>query len=279
MDIKNYLSQSFEDIKHVDEDLEFWYARDLMPILWYKKRERFSWTIDKAMVACEKSGKIIEDQFFPAPGKTSSPQWGRPKEDFLLTRYACYLIAQNGDSRKPEIAQAQRYFATQTRRQELYIQRVEEDKRLTARQKLKETEEKIEETIYTRGITEPREFATFKNKKIEALYNISTRDLKSKRWIPNKRALADFDSEVELKAKDFVYAMTDHNIKEQNLEGKNQLETELVDNAKATREALIKRWITPEKLPPQEDLKKIAKKRKWESKVLWESGDIESLTE
>ena len=155
----------------------------------------------------------------------------------------------------------------------MYQQRIEEDKRLEARKKLKDTEEKIEETIYTRGISEPREFATFKNKKIEALYGISTRDLKEKRWIPHKRALADFDNEVELKAKDFVYAMTDHNIKEKWLEGKQQLETELVQNAKSTRTALIERWITPENLVPQEDLKKIEKRRKDQKKRLINDDD------
>jgi DNA-damage-inducible protein D len=216
------------------------------------------------MIASKNAGNIVKEQFFPAPGKTSS-EWWRPKENYLLTRYACYLIAQNWDPRKPEIAQAQRYFATQTRRQELLLKKVEEDKRILARQKLKETESKIEETIYMRWISQPWEFATFKNKKIEALYKISTQDLKSKRWVPKKRALADFDSEVELKAKDFIYAMTDHNITTQNLEWKTNLESELVQNATATREAMIQRWIIPEDLPAQEDLKKIEKRRKREA--------------
>jgi DNA-damage-inducible protein D len=137
---------------------------------------------------------------------------------------------------------------------------------LEARAKLKESEEKIEETVYHRGIYLPSDFATFKNKKIETLYTISTKALKTKRWISEHRALADFDSEVELKAKDFVYAMTDHNINDKDIKGKENLEKELISNAKATRQAMLKRGIVPEDLPKQEDLKIIEKKRLEEQK-------------
>ncbi len=140
---------------------------------------------------------------------------------------------------------------------------------MEARAKLKESEEKIEETVYNRWIILPIEFATFKNKKIQTLYNMSVKQLKEKRWIPNRRALADFDSEVELKAKDFVYAMTDYNIKDKDIKWKARLNNELVSNAKVTRQAMLKRWITPEELLPQEDLKIIEKKRLEEQKRLW----------
>lgn len=269
-DITKSVQQSFENIKITDETwFEFWSARDLMAVLWYVKWQKFEWVIEKAKEACKHSWQTVaynflsQDEFLPAPVKTSATWW-RPKEDYFLTRYACYLIAQNGDSRKPEIAIAQTYFATQTRKQEVYEQRVEEDKRLEARAKLKVSESKIERTVYQRGIKLPIEFATFKNKKIETLYNMSVKALKSRRWIPENRALADFDSEVELKAKDFIYAMTDHNIKKKNISGKQNLQNELVSNAKETRNTLLKRWIVPEELQAQEDLKKIEKRREKE---------------
>ena len=264
-DLINIVQKSFEDIKISDDTgFEFWSARDLMKNLGYTKRQKFDGVIEKAKISCKNSDQDIEKHFLPEPVKTSKIWW-RPKENYFLTRYACYLIAQNWDSRKLEISFAQTYFATQTRKQEIYEQRQNEDKRLEARQKLKISEQKIENTVYNRWIKLPIEFATFKNKKIETLYNMSIKALKSKRWIPEKRALADFDSEVELKAKDFIYAMTDHNIKERNIVWKQKLENELVSNSKETRNTMIKRWIIPEELKAQEDLKLVEKRRKQES--------------
>lgn len=268
--IDKIAQKSFEDIKITDETwFEFWSARDLMKTLWYAKWQTFAWVIEKAKDSCKNSSHLIkdnflsQDEFLPEAVKTSE-KWWRPRENYFLTRYACYLIAQNWDSRKTEIAQAQTYFASQTRKQEIHEQIVEENKRLEAREKLKISERKIEETVYTRWI--PIEFATFKNKKIEALYNLSVKVLKAKRWISENRALADFDSELELKAKDFIYAMTDHNIKEKNIVWKPNLEKELVSNAKETRKTMINRWIIPEELEAQKDLKLIEKRRLGEEK-------------
>lgn len=272
-DIVSLVQHTFEDIKMTDDaGFEFWSARTLMTALGYKKWERFGLVIQKAKENCTNSGGDISEhfqggtEFFQEAGKTRK-EW-RPWENYLLTRYACYLVALNGDSRLPEIALAKSYFASQTRKQELMEQRTEENKRLEARKKLKENEAKIEETVYGRGISLPVEFATFKNKGIEALYNLSVKTLKAKRWIPEKRALADFDTEVELRAKDFIYAITDHNIKEKNIQGKTQLGHELVENSKATRKTLLSRGITPEYLAPQEDLKQIEKKREDEKRFL-----------
>jgi len=270
-DLVKIVQDSFEDIKINDEDwFEFWSARDLMKALGYIKWQKFIWVIEKAKVSCENSNQNAEKHFLPEPVKTSKAWW-RPKENFLLTRYACYLIAQNWDSRKMEISLAQSYFASQTRKLELAEQEIEDNKRLVARKKLKESESEIEKTIYTRWIRLPVEFATFKNKWIEALYWLSVKKMKEKRWIPEKRALADFDNEVELKAKDFIYAMTDHNIKENKIKWKNNLEDELIENSKETRKTLVNRWINPEKLKKKEDLKMIEKRRKmkniWNEKI------------
>jgi DNA-damage-inducible protein D len=264
------IQADLDSIKKQDKDFEYWSARELMIVLGYVKWQKFIEVIEKAKDACKTSGYIVGDHFIHAgkmvlTGSTAQ----RQIEDILLTRYACYLIAQNGDSRKPQIALSQTYFASQTRRQELLDQREYEDKRLETRGKLKETEKKIERTIYERGIRLPVEFATFKNRHIEALYGgLSTVDLRKKRNIPKGRALADFDTHVELKAKDFSLAMTDHNIKEKNLKGLPQLSNEVIANSKATRKTLLSRNIIPENLKSEEDLEKIEQKRRRELKEL-----------
>src|ERR1035437_2500068 len=263
------IQQNLESIKKVTQDkepVEFWSARDLMPVLGYSTWRQFSEAIDRAKEACKTSNQPVDNHFLPAPAKSSG---GRPKEDLFLTRYACYLIAQNGDPRKPQIALAQTYFASQTRKQELLEQRGMETKRLEARAKLKDTESKIESTVYQRGIRLPIEFATFKNKHIEALYGgIMASQLKRIRKIPVGRSLADFDTHVELKAKDFALAMTDHNIRDKNISGKEAMNNEVIKNSKATRQTLLSRGIRPENLKPEEDLKQIESRRKREQKEL-----------
>lgn len=263
------LNTNLESIKKVQDDLEYWSARELMPLLGYSKWQTFSDVLKKATDACVSSGQNIKDHFTGA-GKMVSlgSNAEREVDDFLLTRYACYLVAQNGDPRKQEIAYAQTYFAVQTRKQEINEQLSYENKRLKSRRKLKQTEEKIEQTVYERGIKLPVEFATFKDKHIRALYGgIGIKELKKKRNIPEKRALADFDTDVELRAKDFALAMTDHNIKAKDLTGKPKLEKEVVENSKATRQVLLKRGIKPEILKPEEDIKQIEKRKAKEKKL------------
>lgn len=265
------IQENIESVKKVSNDqdaTEFWLARDLMGILGYTTWSKFTEAIDRAKESCKISGQSIDSHFLPAPAKSTG---GRPKDDYFLTRYACYLIAQNGDPRKPQIALAQTYFATQTRKQELLEKREIETKRLEARAKLKDTERKIESTVYQRGIKLPVEFATFKNKHIEALYGgIPASQLKKIRKIPTGRSLADFDSHVELRAKDFALAMTDHNIKERNIHGKEAMNSEVVKNSKETRQALLNRGIKPELIKAEEDLKVIEARRKKEEKELGE---------
>lgn len=263
------IQQNLESIKRVTQDehpMEFWSARDLMPMLGYVKWQKFAEVIERAKESLKVTGQLAENHFLPAPVKSSG---GRPGEDYFLTRQACYIIAQNGDPRKPEIALAQTYFATQTRKQELVEQREYENKRLEARVKLKDTERNIESTVYQRGIRLSVEFATFKNKHIESLYGgIPASQLKKIRKIPVGRSLADFDTHVELRAKDFALAMTDHNIKEKNIRGKDALNNEVIKNSKATRQTLLSRGIRPEHLKPEEDLKLVEARRKKEEKGL-----------
>lgn len=263
------IQSSLESIKRMSQGenpMEFWSARDLMDVLGYVKWQKFLESIERAKQSCKTSDFSIENHFLPAPVKSSG---GRPKEDLFLTRYACYLIAQNGDPRKPQIALAQTYFANQTRKQELMELREKEDRRLEAREKLRDTERKIESTVYQRGISKHVEFATFKNRHIEALYGgIGAKQLKNRRNIPSGRSLADFDSHVELKAKDFALAMTDHNIKEKNIRGRDEMGDEVVKNSRATRQALLDRGIRPEQINAEEDLKRVETRRKKEIKSL-----------
>ncbi|MEI8232691.1 MAG: DNA damage-inducible protein D [bacterium] len=257
------INQNLEEIKKVEQDLEYWSARDLMPILGYTTWRMFNNALDRAKESCKKSDQSIKYHFVDVDKMIPTGKGAiRTVNDYLLTRYACYLVAQNGDPRKLEIAQAQTYFAIQTRKQELNEQYLEENKRLESRAKLKQTEQKIESTVYKRGIKLPFEFGIFKDNHIKALYGgISTSQLKKKRGIPRGRALADFDTTVELKAKDFALAMTDHNIKEKNLRGAYKLNEEVIKNSKATRRTLLSRGIRPETLKSQEDLKKIEHRR------------------
>lgn len=278
MDIAlNKIQEDLDAIRKVAEETEFWSARDLMVILGYSTWAKFQDALERAKESCKTSGFEVADHFAGA-GKMVLTGSGakREVEDILLTRLACYLTAQNGDPRKPEIALAQTYFASQTRKQELIELREKESKRLESRAKLKETEGKIESTVYQRGIKLPVEFGTFKNKHIEALYGgISAVDLKKRKGIPPARALADFDTDVELRAKDFALAMTDHNIKQKNLRGIYQMTDEVVRNSKATRQTLLSRGIRPEHLSAEEDLKKVEARRKKELKTVAKTKKIE----
>lgn len=264
------LQRSLELIKKTGESMEYWSARELMPRLGYTNWETFKTTLSRAQESCQQTGQVVTDHFRDALKMVDiGSHTQRAIEDLLLTRYACYLVAQNGNPRKPQIAAAQRYFAVQTRRQEIWEERAIENKRLEERGKLRDTEKKIERTVYQRGITQSIEFATFKNKHIEALYGgINTPDLKRRRGISKDRALADFDTDVELKAKNLALGMTDHNISTQNLMGRNRLEQEVVANSAATRGALLARGIIPEELKPGEDIKKIEKRRAKEQKAI-----------
>ena len=249
--------------------MEYWSARELMFALDYKKWDKFQSVMDKAKLACINSNQLVERHFLQSGKMVQSGVASKFVEDFSLSRYACYLVAQNGDPNKEKIALAQTYFALQTYKQEIIEQRLKDNQRLHERHKLKEIEDNIEETVYQRGINQPYQFAKFKDSHIQALYGgLSTKQVKKMRNIPENRALADFDTNIELAAKSLSLALTDKNIKDKNIKGEEPLTNEAKENAKAIRNTLESRGVKPEKLKPQVDIKLVEKERKKEQKLL-----------
>ncbi len=242
------------------EGIECWSARELQTLLGYSKWENFEKVIQKAKDACENAGEKI-DYHFPDVRKMITKGKGAQNEidDILLTRYACYLIAQNGDSRKEEIAFAQNYFAVQTRRAELVEQRILEFERVKAREKLSQTEKQLAGILYERGV-DSQGFAIIRSKGDQALFRLNTAQLKKKMNVPDNRPLADFLPTVTIKAKDFAAAMTAENTQIKNLSGVQSIEKEHVDNNSAVRKIMLERGLVPENLPPAEDVKKLQRK-------------------
>jgi DNA-damage-inducible protein D len=242
------------------EGVECWSARELQELLGYTKWENFEKVIQKAKDACRNAGEEI-DYHFPDIRKMIIKGKGAKDEivDILLTRYACYLIAQNGDSRKEEIAFAQNYFAVQTRRAELVEQRLLEFERVKAREKLSQTEKQLSGILYERGV-DSQGFAIIRSKGDQALFRLNTQMLKRKMGVPDKRPIADFLPTISIKAKDLAAEMTGLNVQSKDLKGQAKIEKEHVDNNMAVRNMLTQRGIVPENLPPAEDVKKLQRK-------------------
>jgi DNA-damage-inducible protein D len=262
------LFEKFEQACYLLNDVECWSARELQEILGYSKWENFVKVIEKAKDSCNNSGESVADHF-PDVGKTIPMPKGaeREIEDILLTRYACYLIAQNGDSRKEEISFAQNYFAVQTRRAELIERRLLAYERVRAREKLSQTEKKLSGVLYERGI-DNQGFAIIRSKGDQALFRLSTIQLKKKMGIPENRPVADFLPTVSIKAKDLAAEMTGVNVQSKNLKGQSPIEKEHIDNNLAVREMLTKRGIIPENLPAAEDVKKLRRKLESDEKKM-----------
>ncbi|THV56630.1 DNA damage-inducible protein D [Chryseobacterium candidae] len=254
------LFYKFEEAASELEGIECWSARDLQILLGYSKWENFEKVILKAKDACKNVGELIE-YHFPDVRKTIQMPKGAEKEieDILLTRYGCYLIAQNGDSRKQEISFAQNYFAVQTRRAELVEQRLLEYERIKAREKLSQTEKQLSGILYERGV-DSQGFAVIRSKGDQALFHLNTQMLKKKMGVPESRPVADFLPTISIKAKDLAAEMTGLNVQNKNLKGQVNIEEEHVDNNVAVRNMLTNRGIIPEDLPPAEDVKKLQRK-------------------
>jgi DNA-damage-inducible protein D len=255
------LFQKFEQAGYSYEEVEYWSARDLQLILGYQRWENFFNVIKKAKKACESAGSNIVDHFRDVTKMVpvgSGAQ--RELEDTALTRYACYLIAQNGDPSKPSIAFAQTYFAVQTRKQEIIEQRLIDVERVNVREKLSKSEKKLSGILYERGV-DSAGFAIIRSKGDQALFGgFSTNDMKKKLGVSPSKPLADFLPTLTIKAKDFANELTSHNVIEKDLNKQAQISQEHVDNNKAVRDILLQRGVKPEALPAAEDVKKLERR-------------------
>lgn len=259
----------FEAAKGALEDLEFWSARQLQDILGYTEWRNFLNAIDKAKLACHNSKQTVSDHFVNTINTINVGNGGaREVDDIALSRYACYLIAQNGDPGKEQIAFAQTYFAVQTRKQEVIERRLDDIERVTAREKLSKSEKKLSAVIYERGVDD-RGFAVIRTQGDRALFGgHSTQAMKTRLQVPAKRPLADFLPTLTIKAKDFATELTSHNVIDKNLTGQHQISGEHVANNRAVRKILQQRGVKPELLPPAEDVKKVRRQLQTEHKKL-----------
>lgn len=263
------LNMNFEEAAYREDGVEYWFARDLQGLLDYTEWRNFLLVVEKAKTACENSDQNISDHFVDV-NKTINMPKGATKQigDIMLTRYACYLIAQNGDSKKEQIAFAQSYFAIQTRKQELLEERIEAIERLQAREKLTTTEKEFSKLIYERDV-DKLGFGRIRSKGDKALFGgYTTMKIKKKLSVPEGRPLADFLPTITIKAKDFATEITNFNVKKDDLVGEMQITDEHVKNNTEVRSLLVKSDIIPEELPPAEDAKKLERKVKADSKKL-----------
>ncbi len=276
-EIRSLFSQ-FEAAASELEGVECWSARELQNLLGYSKWENFEKVIQKAKDACKIAGELIENHF---PDIRKMVEIGskteRSVDDIALTRYACYLIAQNGDSKKEEIAFAQNYFAVQTRRAELVEQRILEFERVKAREKLSQTEKQLSGILYERGV-DNQGFAIIRSKGDQALFRLNTQMLKRKMGVPDNRPVADFLPTISIKAKDLAAEMTGLNVQSKDLKGQIKIEKEHIDNNLAVRNMLTQRGIVPENLPPAEDVKKLQRKLDGDEKKLLKDPKKEKMT-
>ncbi|MDP3975872.1 MAG: DNA damage-inducible protein D [bacterium] len=265
--IQSLITDFESHAQRTTEGIEFWFARDIQTLLDYAKWDNFVEVLSKAKSACDLSGQVISDHFADV-GKTIKMPKGAEKTiaDLMLTRYACYLIAQNGDPRKEAIAFAQTYFAIQTRKYELIEQRLLESERVSARKKLSETEKELSSVIFQQTGSD-KNFGIIRSKGDKALFGYTTENMKHRWGVPKSRALADFAPTIILKAKDFATEITIFNSKEKALKRESDISYEHETNHKSVRKTLLERGIRPENLSPEEDVKKVERKLHTQAKV------------
>lgn len=252
----------FDSIKQLDDEgNEYWYARDLQGVLEYSEWRNFFKVVEKAKIACESSSNLVPMHFVDVNKMVEiGSNTLREVHDLKLTRYACYLIAMNGDPRKEVIALAQTYFAVKTHEQET-LERYDKDiKRLEARDQLKESEKRLSQNIYERGV-DNKGFARIRSKGDTALFGgHSTQSMKDKLGVNPTRPLADFLPTVTIAAKNLATEMTNHNVEQNDMYGEEPITDEHVQNNSTIREMLAERGIKPEELPAEKDLKKVERK-------------------
>ena len=272
------IKEQFDLVIHSDESshIEFWYARELMPLLGYERWENFDKAVSRAMESCETSSIEVSDHFREVTKMVSLGSGAqRPIKDYMLTRYACYLIAQNGDPKKEEIAFAQSYFAVQTRKQELIEERIALIERTEARGRLRESEKRLSQNIYERGVDDAG-FGRIRSKGDRALFGgYTTQEMKDRLGVKDTRPLADFLPTLTIAAKNLATEMTNYNVEEKDLQGERAITGEHVQNNLSVREMLGQRGIKPENLPPAEDIKKLERRVKsQEKKLAAQSGKL-----
>lgn len=273
------LTATFEaHAQQTESGIEYWLARDLQPLLGYTQWRNFVSIIGKAKTACDRSDRQVADHFVDVSKMVDLGSGSkREVEDIILTRYACYLIAQNGDPRKQEIAFAQTYFAVQTRRAEIIEQRLLEAERISARKKLSDTEKELSEVIYEQTAGN-EDFGLIRSKGDQALFGKSTRAMKAQWKVPANRPLADFAPTIILKAKDFAAEITIFNAREHVMQSEAAISHEHITNNQAVRNTLLQRGIRPEALPAAEDVKKVERRLASEAKnALKEMDELRGL--